>query len=155
MALTGADNFFEDFVAGDTFRHARGKTITDFETATLAQLVMNTADGHFNADAMRHAEFGVPVVFGGIVASLVLGIASQDTAEHATEELGIESMRFPHPVRTGDTVYAESEVLAADDEGDPAGGLVRFRHSGINQDGETVCEVRRTVRLRRRAEGQA
>jgi itaconyl-CoA hydratase len=148
-ALVGDDNFFEDFVVGDRFRHARGKTITDLETMTFAQLMMNTADGHYNAHKMAGSEFGGPPTFGGVVASVVYGLASQDTAEQAIQELGCDSIRFPRPTRTGDTLRAESEVLDTQAR-DPASGEVRFRHRGINQDGTVVCEIERRVLLRRR-----
>ena len=109
--LVGNDNFFEDFEVGRQFRHWRGKTITDVETSTLTTLVMNTSDGHFNADVMTETEFGVPIAFGGVVASIVYGIASQDTAEQAIREEGIVSIRFTTATKTGDTLYVSSEVL--------------------------------------------
>lgn len=152
-ALTGNDNYFEDFPVGRAFRHWRGKTITDFETQTLCTLVMNTANGHFNADRMRETEFGVPIAFGGIVASIVYGIVSQDTAEQAVEERGIESIRFYHPTRTGDTLYVTSAVEEAAAESAERGEVV-FGHLASNQDGERVCEMRRRVLLRRRPQDQ-
>jgi itaconyl-CoA hydratase len=145
----GTDNFFEDFEVGDRVRHARGKTVTDFETMTLAQLLMNTSEGHWNVDRMAGTEFGRPLAFGGVVASIVYGIASQDTAEHAVAELGIERIRFQHPTFAGDTLYATSEVLGAEAHEDGT-GTVRFRHLGINAEGRTVCEMVRSVQLRRR-----
>ena len=45
--------FFEDFEIGARWRHARGKTVTDFEVATLCHLAMNTAQAHFNEDLMQ------------------------------------------------------------------------------------------------------
>lgn len=151
--LTGSGNFFEDFRVGERFRHHRGKTITDFETQTLALLVMNTSQGHFNADFMRSFEFGPdPLTFGGIVASVVLGLASQDTAEHAARELGIDYIRLLAPTVTGDTLYAATEVLATGDGETPGDGLVRFRHLGFNQHGRVVCEISRRVLLQRRPE---
>jgi len=148
-SLVGHDNFFEDFVVGDAFRHARGKTVTDFDTMTLAQLVMNTSDGHYNADKMASSEFGGTLTFGGVVAAIVYGLASQDTAEQAVRELGIDRIRFARSTASGDTLYAVSEVLEAQEQ-DEATGLVRFRHLGVNQRGETVCEMERRVLLRRR-----
>jgi acyl dehydratase len=148
-SLVGHDNFFEDFVVGDAFRHARGKTVTDFDTMTLAQLVMNTSDGHYNVDKMIDSEFGGTLTFGGVVAAIVYGLASQDTAEQAVRELGIDRIRFQRSTTSGDTLYAVSEVLATEPH-DDVSGLVRFRHLGINQHGETVCEMERRVLLRRR-----
>lgn len=148
--LVGSDNFFEDFTVGDRFQHARGKTVTDIDTMMMAQLLMNTSDGHYNADKMRDSEFGAPPTFGGVVAAIVYGIASQDTAEQAIEELGFDSISFPTSTRTGDTLHVISEVLAAEAR-DDSSGVVRFAHHGVNQDGTTVCKLERRVLLRTRA----
>ena len=149
--LTDGWGYAEDFVVGDRWRHSRGKTITDFETQTLSLLVMNTSQGHFNADWTSSWEFGpVPLTFGGIVASIVIGLASEDTAEHAVRELGMEKIVFPARTVSGDTLYAATEVLdvTGDDNADAA--VVRFRHFGFNQREETVCEIERSVLIRRR-----
>lgn len=134
---------FEDFAPGERFRHARGKTLTEVEGLLLTHLVMNTAQAHFNADAMR--DRGGPIVFGGVVAAIVIGLATQDTAENAIREVGLERVRFKSPVHHGDTLYTVTEVLEKLDSGE-----VRFRHTGINQDGVEVCEIERRVLLRRR-----
>jgi acyl dehydratase len=147
VSLVGKRGYFEDFCAGQRFRHWRGKTITDLETQSFTTLVMNTGNGHFNSDMMRDSEFGSPVAFGGVVASIVYGIVSQDTAEHVITEEGFDSIRFHSPARSGDTLYAVTEVLAAELGSDRESGRVRFRHTGFNQRGETVCELERQVLL--------
>ena len=136
-------SWLEDFEVGDRFRHARGKTVTEVEGLLLTHLVMNTAQAHFNEDLMR--ERGGVIVFGGVVAAIVIGLATQDTAENAVRELGLDNVRFKSPVRHGDTLYAVTEVLAKDGPGE-----VRFRHTGINQDGAEVFECERRVLLKRR-----
>ncbi len=57
-ALTGKDNYFEDFVPGAVMRHARGKTVEAIENVILTNLVMNTAQAHFNEHAMKNNRFG-------------------------------------------------------------------------------------------------
>lgn len=149
--LTGADNYFEDFAAGQVFEHARGKTVTDLEAVLITNLVLNTAQGHFNEHAMAGSEFGRRITFGGVTASLVIGLASQDTGENALQELGLSGVRLPRPVFHGDTLYAFTEVLEAKDSDRPDAGEVRFRHWGVNQRDEIVFEGQRTVLLKRRS----
>jgi acyl dehydratase len=146
MTLTGTDNYFEDFTPGDLIRHARGKTVTEMDGVLLCNLVMNTAQGHFNSDLMQKSPFGDVIVFGGIVASMVIGLAYQDTGEQAIAEIGLDRVRFRVPVQHGDTLYAFTEVL----EKDEGNGEVRFRHWGINQKEQVVFEGERRVRLKRR-----
>jgi acyl dehydratase len=146
MSLTGTGNYFEDFAPGDLIRHARGKTVSEMDGVLLCNLVMNTAQGHFNSDLMSKSPFGDVIVFGGIVAAMVIGLAYQDTGEQAVAEVGLDKVRFRVPVQHGDTLYAFSEVLSKDDDS----GEVRFRHWGINQKDQIVFEGERRVRLKRR-----
>lgn len=152
-ALTGFDNYFEDFTVGDVHRHARGKTVTEMDNVLITNLVMNTAQGHFNEDAMARTEFGQRITFGGITAAMVIGLASQDTSENAIVELGLDGVRFRSPVFHGDTLYAFTEVRAKEEGDHPDGGIVEFAHWGVNQREEVVFEGVRRVLLRRRAAG--
>jgi acyl dehydratase len=146
MTLTGTDNYFEDFTVGDLVRHARGKTVTETDGVLLCNMVMNTAQGHFNSDVMDRSPLGGVIVFGGVVAAMVIGLAYQDTGEQAIAEVGLDKVRFRVPVHHGDTLYAYTQVLDKN-EGD---GVVTFRHWGVNQRDETVFEGERRVKLRRR-----
>ena len=77
-ALTGSNNYFEDFTPGLVIRHSRGKTVENLENQFITNLVMNTADGHFNEHLMKQTPFGTRIVFGGVTASIVIGLAAQD-----------------------------------------------------------------------------
>jgi len=150
-ALTGHDNYFEDFTAGDVYEHARGKTMTEMDNVLITNLVMNTAQGHFNEHQMAGTALGHRIVFGGITASFIVGLAMQDTGENALMELGLDKVRFQTPVFHGDTLYAFTEVLQMQDCDRPDAGEVRFRHRGVNQDGKPVFEGERRVLVKRRS----
>ncbi len=155
-SLTSADNYFEDFKPGDAMRHMRGKTVGELENVMFTHLTMNTAQGHFNEDEMSRSSFGSRIVFGGITASIVIGLASQDTSENAIAELEMKKLRLKTPVFHGDTLYASSTVLAVQEpDVDAEGGRVEFQHTGFNQRGEVVCEIERSVLVRRRPKGTA
>jgi acyl dehydratase len=141
MTTSGPGTFYEDYVVGDAFRHARGKTVTMLEVAGLAQLAMNTSDGHFNDHVMAGTEAGRAVAFGCITLAIVAGLAMEDTAEHATAELALEDVRFRAPVVAGDTLYAMTRVIASHD------GVVTFEHRGVNQRGDVVLTMRRAVQI--------
>jgi acyl dehydratase len=149
--LTGTDNYFEDFTVGDAFRHARGKTVTEMDGVLLTHLVMNTAQGHFNEHIMAASPFKGRIVFGGIIAAIVIGLAYEDTGEQALTELGLDGVRFRAPVQHGDTLYAVSEVIALEDAERDDAGIATFRHTGTNQDGTVVFEGERRVLLKRRS----
>jgi itaconyl-CoA hydratase len=150
-SYTDPDTWFEDLPVGRRIRHARGATVSEYLNNELSKLVMNTASAHWNEH--QPTPFGQGrVVFGLLTASLVIGLASEDTASNALAEVGLDEVRFTSPVHHGDTIYAYSEVLAADPdpERDDA-GLVRFKHWGVNQDDVVVFEGERLVQVKRRS----
>jgi len=149
--LTGQDNYFEDFAIGDAIRHQRGKTVTPLENVLITNLVMNTAQGHFNEHLMAGSSFGHIVSYGGVNFSLVLGLASQDCCENALAELRLDNIRLTKSVTHGDTLYAYSEVLETRDADREDAGIVVFRHYGFNQRDEKVAEIERTVLLKRKS----
>jgi len=163
QSLTGRDNYFEDFTVGDVYEHARGKTVGEIDNVLITNLVMNTAQAHFNEHLMESNPVGHRITFGGVTASLVIGLAMEDTGEQALAELALDKIRFRTPVLHGDTLYAFSEVMEKRDfDAAMAGrpdlaryksadaGEVRFRHWGVNQRGEVVFEGERRVLLKRR-----
>jgi len=164
QSLTGRDNYYEDFTVGDVYEHARGKTVGEIDNVLITNLVMNTAQAHFNEHLMESNPVGHRITFGGVTASLVIGLAMEDTGEQGLAELALDKIRFRTPVLHGDTLYAFSEVMEKRDfDAATAGrpdlalyksadaGEVRFRHWGVNQRGEVVFEGERRVLLRRRA----
>ncbi|HJP21046.1 MAG: MaoC family dehydratase [Alphaproteobacteria bacterium] len=150
--LTGDDNYFEDFVVGAVFRHARGKTVEAIDNVQITNLVLNTAQAHFNEDSMRdNPMFDQRVSFGGVTIALVVGLAMQDTGEQALAELGMDKIRLKAPVFHGDSLYAYSQVLALDESERQDAGIVSFHHWGVNQDDVVVFEGDRRVLLKRRS----
>ncbi len=151
--LTASTGYFEDFAPGQRMRHFRGATIDEVENGYLSKQVMNTAQAHWN----EHHGWDTPlgsgrIVFGLVTGSMVIGLASQDTAENALAEVGLDGLRFLAPVHHGDTLHAYTEVLAV--EGSPDhedAGLVRFKHWGVTQDERVVFEGERTVLIKRRS----
>jgi 2-methylfumaryl-CoA hydratase len=143
------DGFAEDFGVGDRFRHARTRTVTDIDLNSLTLLVMNTASGHFSEQEMVSSSFGERINFGGLTLALTIGLATQDTTGQAIREVGLDAIKFEHPVRRGDTIGAATEVLSVQPSGSEA--TVTFRHFGFNQRREIVCRADREVLVRSRA----
>jgi itaconyl-CoA hydratase len=153
---TSANNYFEDFAEGQVIAHARGKTVTEIDNVLITNMVMNTADGHFNEHRMQQMGRGLPgfdtrVVYGGVNFSMVIGLAAQDTGEQVLQELGMDKIRLRTPVHHGDTLYAFTEVLEKRDADRDDAGVVRFKHYGINQHDKLVFEGERLVLMKRRS----
>jgi itaconyl-CoA hydratase len=155
--LTRTDNLFESFAVGDVIVHPRGRTIGETEHMALTNIVLNTAQLHFNqamCDLDPKTYFdGRRVVFGGLVLAFVCGLASEETTENALAELSFDEGRHKAPVFAGDTLFAESTVLEKRDSERTDAGIVKFRLLGKNQRGEVVLEIDREVLVKRRPGG--
>jgi itaconyl-CoA hydratase len=148
-SLTGDNNYFENFEVGEVLRHRRGKTIEPTENVLITNMVMNSASSHFDDVVMRDTMFKKRLQFGGVTASLIVGMASQDTSENSLAELGMSNIRFKVPVFHGDTLYAYTEVLEKRDAGREDAGEIVFRHWGVNQDDKVVFEGDRRVLVKK------
>lgn len=145
MRLTGDNNYYENFEVGTVLRHVRGKTMCENDNVGITLQVLNTAQAHFNEDAMKDS-FGRRLQFGGVTIAMVIGLAMQDTGENAIRELGLDQIRLKVSVFHGDTLYAFSEVLDKNDLDDHSGEVV-FKHWGVNQKDEVVFEGIRRVQI--------
>lgn len=154
--LTGSANYFENFHVGQVIRHARGKTMCEQDNVGITLMVLNTAEGHFNEDAMQKNAMGregwnTRLQFGGVTIAMVIGLSMQDTGENAVAELSLDKIRLKAPVFHGDTLYAYTEVLATDPSDREDAGIVTFKHFGINQKDQVVFEGERRVLILRAA----
>ena len=139
-------HFLEDFIVGDIYRHAHGRTITETDNTWFTLLTNNTHDIHFNADYASRTEFKRPLVVSTLTLAIVTGLSVADISQNAVANLGWDAVKLTAPVFAGDTLYAESEVLEVRQSSSrPGQGLVRVRTRGFNQRDETVITYERTV----------
>jgi len=138
--------YFEDFVVGEVYRHARGKTVSELDNVLITNMVLNTAEPHFNEHmAQQDPMFGQRTVYGGITIAMVIGLAAQDTAQQAIREIGMDKLKLFARVFHGDTLYSSSEVLAVEATPQQGGGIVTLLHRGYNQEEVLVCSGERRV----------
>lgn len=140
-----AGRWFEQFVDGDVIVHDTRRTVTETDNVIFTTLSMNPAAIHLDHDYSSRTEFGKPLMNSVFTLGLVVGLTIADTTLGTTVgNLGFEEVKFPKPVFAGDTIRAETTVLAKrESKTRPTQGIVTFIHRGINQRGEVVCECRR------------
>jgi itaconyl-CoA hydratase len=144
-------NFFEDFVVGDVYEHPLGRTVLDTDNTWFTLLTQNTAAPHVDHHYAAQTEFGRPLVNSTFTFALVTGQTVTDISYNVIANLGWDEIRLPNPVFAGDTIYAQSEILATRPSGSrPEAGIVTLATTGFNQDGVVVLTFRRTVMVYRR-----
>ena len=139
--------YYEDLPVGKKIKHELGRTITEADNTFFSMLTMNLQPLHTNADFASKTEYGQRLVNGLFTLSLVVGITVNDiTTGTIIANLGYENVKHPHPVFHGDTVYVETEIIAArESKSRPNTGIVTMTHYGRNQNGDIVIEVTRSA----------
>jgi acyl dehydratase len=134
-------------VFGDVYVHRPGRTVTEADNLLFTTLTMNTQSLHLDAAFAETREFGQRLVNSLFTMSTVVGLSVADLTEGTTvANLGFSEIAFASPVFIGDTVTAETEVLAKRETSSrPGQGIVTFEHRGHNQRGELVCTARRAA----------
>jgi acyl dehydratase len=147
-----AGRYYEDLEVGLFLRHDVRRTVTEWDNVQFSTMTMNPAAIHLDHDYCRTTEFGRPLVNSIFTLGLVVGLSVGDTTLGTTiGNLGWEEVRFPAPVFAGDTIRAETEVVARrPSKSRPTQGIVTFLHRGLNQRDELVCECRRLALMHRR-----
>jgi acyl dehydratase len=144
--------WFEDLPVGTVVQHATRRTVTETDNVLFTTMTMNPAPLHLDADYAAGTEFGRPLVNSMFTVALVVGLSvSELTLGTIVAQLGLESVAFPAPVFTGDTIRVETEVVSArESKSRPDAGLVVFEHRAFNQRDELVCTARRTGLMHRK-----
>ena len=146
--------YYEQFSVGQTFVHEIRRTVTDMDNILFSTLTHNPAAIHLDVEYAKSTEFGRPLMNSIFTLGLVVGLSVYDTTLGTTVgNLGWEEVRFPKPVFAGDTIRAESVVVARrESKSRPNQGIVTFEHRGFNQRDEEVVYCRRVALMLRRPE---
>ena len=142
---------FEDFTAGDIYEHRPGRTITEADNTWFTLLTMNRHPLHFDREYARHTEFDQPIVNSALTLAGATGMSVAAVSQQAIANLGWTDIRMPAPVFNGDTLYAESEVLAKrESRSRPTQGIVTIATHAYKADGTLVMEFKRTMLIPKR-----
>ncbi len=151
--------YYEDFEVGDIYEHRPGRTISETDNTWFSLLTMNTHPLHFDAEYAKASEFGRCLVASPFTVALMLGMSVTDVSQKAIANLGWTNIKMTAPLYAGDTLTAESEVLAKrESKSRPDAGIVTVKTRGFNQAKVMVCEFERSILVapprRRRCRGE-
>ena len=139
--------YFGEFSVGQKFEHTIRRTITEADNVWFSALTHNPAPLHLDAEYMKGTEFGKPIVNSTLTLAFMIGISIGDTTVGTTvANLGMDEVRFPKPLFTGDTIHIQTEVLEVrESKSRPDNGIVIFAHRAFNQSDELVGECKRSA----------
>jgi acyl dehydratase len=144
--------WFEELPVGLVVVHALTRTVTETDNVLFTTMTMNPARLHLDAEYAASTEFGQRLVNSMFTVALLVGMTVPELTHGTTvANLGFEEITFPKPVFHGDTIRAETEVVAGRASKSRAdAGIVTFEHRAFNQRADLVCSCRRNALMLRR-----
>lgn len=147
-----AGRYFDEWVVGDRIKHDLHRTVTETDNLLFTVMTHNPQPLHLDAEAAKESEFGRILVNGTFTFSLMVGLSVGDTTLGTLiANLGYDKTVMPNPVFIGDTLRAETEIVASRESrsrGDA--GIVTFHHAMRNQRDEEVCSCLRMALLKKK-----
>jgi acyl dehydratase len=137
MEMTG--RYLEDFAVGQTFRSGRLQIDKDRIKTFAAEF--DPQPFHLDEDAARATIFGGLAASGWHTAAVTMRLLVESDLKPAGGIVGagFDEFRWPRPVRPGDELRVESEVLEVrPSRSRPDQGLIKVRTNTLNQNDEAV-----------------
>ena len=147
--------YFEELDLDALYVHRPGRTVTEADNVLFTTLTMNTQALHLDAQWAASTEFGERLVNSMFTLSTLVGLSvAQLTQGTIVANLGFSEVRFPHPMRHGDTMNATTRVLAKRlSASRPGQGIVEFEHTACNQHDQVVAIAARSTLIHCLPEG--
>jgi acyl dehydratase len=131
--------YFEDFAVGQTFGSGRLRISKEQVRAFAAEF--DPQPFHLDEEAAQNTIFKGLAASGWHTAALTMRLLVESELKPAGGIVGagFDEFRWPRPVRPGDELHIESEVLEVRASRSlPNQGLIKVRTMTLNQDNEAV-----------------
>ena len=137
--------YYEELEPGQVYNHAVTRTVTEVDNLMFTCLTHNDQPLHLDEEFSKKTMWGSRIVHSLWTLSFVNGVTVRDLTLGTTlGNLGYEEIRFPNPVRIGDTLRSETRILSKrESKKHPNAGIVIFEHVGFNQREEMVVTAKR------------
>ena len=133
------ERYLEDFAAGQTF--GSGRLRVDKEQIKSFAAEFDPQPFHLDEEAARNSVFQGLAASGWQTAALTMRLLVESDFKPAGGIIGagFDEFRWPRPVRPGDELHLEIEVLEArPSKSRPDQGLIKVRTTTLNQNDEAV-----------------
>jgi acyl dehydratase len=146
-------HYWEDFAPGEVLELGRTVPVTEDAIIGFASQ-FDPQYFHTDREKAKASIFGGLVASGWHTASMVMRLWVDEIVAHTVSmgSPGVEELRWPAPVRPGDTLSARAVVLETRaSKSRPDMGLVRWRAETYNQRNELVFTMTGTSFIGRRS----
>jgi acyl dehydratase len=147
--------YLEDLSVGQTYRS--GSVAVEAGSIRAFAAEFDPQPFHLDEAAASDTLFGRLVASGWQTAAITmrLMVDSDFKVAGGLIGMGVEAIRWPRPVYSGDVLRVESEIVdVRPSKSFPERGIVRVRNTTRNQDGQVVMEQTATLLVPRRPGSQ-
>ncbi len=133
------EHYLEDFAVGQSF--GSGRVRIDKERIKAFAAEFDPQPFHLDEEAARDTIFQGLAASGWHTAALTMWLLVEGELKPAGGIIGagFDEFRWPRPVRPGDELHLESEILEVrPSKSRPEQGLIKVRTTTKNQNGEPV-----------------
>lgn len=143
------ENYWEDFEIGS--KHpTTTRTITEEDHTRFCAVVGYDVPAFVDETYAKTATFRGRICPSHLIMSFATAMTGRLFSATMIALAGIERGKFMAPVRPGDTIRTEVEVIEKKPTSDAARGIIKFRDHVFNQRDELVLQVDKIVLLKRR-----
>ena len=143
--------YLEDLQVGDRFE-SDAFSVTEHDIIAFAR-AFDPQPFHLDVKAAKQSVFGGLVASGWHTAAMTMKLFVTGGLRLAggSVGLGVDELRWPLPVRAGDTLRLQTEIMEIrPSRSKPDRGIIRIRNVTTNQKGEVVQTFFASVLVRRR-----
>ena len=144
--------YFEEFKVGERYC-THGKTISEGAVAVMVGLGGLSSPILNDEEYAKSTPFGTRVVPGRLtlffMGGLEEGLGLFD--ETVIALIGIDRVRLNAPLRAGDTIHVEMEIIQTKETSNPDQGIVVHKSKCLNQRGEVILESEITHLMKRKS----
>jgi len=147
--------YFEDFKVGDTA--PMGETVVDKGEMIAFAKAYDPQPFHIDEAAAKQSFFGGLIASGWHTCAMVMRMMVDSYLSDSASlgSPGVENVRWLKPVRPGDTIRAQRQVMETRaSQSKPEIGIVKSRWEVFNQDGELVMTMEGYGMFKRRNPGE-
>ena len=137
-----SERYLEDFSVGQTF--GSGRLHVDGERALAFAAEFDPQPFHLDEAAARRSIFGGLTVSGWYTAAATMRLLVESELKPAGGIVGagLDELRWLRPVRPGDELHAECEVIEVrPSKSRPEQGLIKLRTTTLNQHDKPVMVI--------------
>lgn len=135
-------SYFEDYVLGATYEC--GSVSVDHANIVAFGKEFDPQPFHVDPVAAAAGPYGGLIASGWHTSALVMRLLVENylSAESSLGSAGLDELRWPHPVRPGDTLRVRATVVESRRSlSKPDRGIIKTVVEAVNTDGQTVMRA--------------